>query len=308
MNRHAFGFVSFYKSSLRPISVVRYFNLRSFFSHMGGRKKEKQLPFPRHTKEGWITKKTVGVEGEDEWRVVGEEILSFPAHNVLVSMTGQLQICFILLWLCVCGNGRLPVNWSLWSLLSHWASMCCPSRSSFHFSLCCALQFLLRGLVGKCGSCLTPVVIFLFVIHLNQQIAILRRREGEKKEVKINLIQGSPVGRMTRATQRNDWYFRFCAGHKRGPGLFDLNHSIYSEKQFFLSFLHICTAYIISNSYLIHSHWYNSLSWTVFILGTYSGNMFSCLTATCWPAPNHGTYRCAWTEKRSHWFNIWSYD
>lgn len=154
------------------------------FPH-GRKEKRKAAAFPEPHKRGVKKqrgkRKTVGVEGEDEWRVAGEQILSFPAHNGLVSMTGQLQICFILSWLCVCGNGRLPVNWSLWRLLSRWASMCCPSRSSFHSTLCCALQFLLQCLVGKRGSCLSPVVIFLFVIHLNQQIAILRRREGEKK-------------------------------------------------------------------------------------------------------------------------------
>lgn len=96
-------------------------------------------------------------------------------------MTGQLQICFILSRLCVCSNGRLPVNWSLWRLLSRWASVCCPSHSSFRSTLCCVLQFLLPCLVRKRGSCLSPVVIFLFVINLNQQIAILGRRKGEKR-------------------------------------------------------------------------------------------------------------------------------
>lgn len=173
-------FVSFYKSSLRPISA---FNPRLFFSSHGRKEKRKAAAFPKTHKEG--VKKTQGEKEKRGWRwvesVVGEEILSFPVHNGLVSMTGQLQICFILSWLCVCGNGHSPVNWSLWRLLSRWASVCCPSRSSFRSTLCCALQFLLPSLVGKCGCCLSPVVIFLFVIHLKQQIAILGRQEGEKR-------------------------------------------------------------------------------------------------------------------------------
>lgn len=71
------------------------------FPH-GRKEKRKAAAFPKTHKRGVNNKKTVGVEGEDEWRVVGEEILSFPAHNVLVSMTGQLQICFYLIVaLCV---------------------------------------------------------------------------------------------------------------------------------------------------------------------------------------------------------------
>ncbi len=189
---------------------------------MGGKRKEKQLPFPSHTKEGWKNRKTAFVEGEDEWRVAGEEILSFPAHNGLVSMTGQLQICFILSRLCVCSNGRLPVNWSLWRLLSRRASVCCPSHSSFRSTL----------IVRSSSYCVPSEKAWILSLSSGdfplcnpseQANGNFREKEGWKKEGKINLIPGSPVGRMTWASQRNDWYFQFCARHKRGSSLFDRN-------------------------------------------------------------------------------------
>ncbi len=104
-----------------------------------------------------------------------------------------------------------------------------------------------------------------------------REKGGWKKEVKINLILGSPVGRMTWATQRNDWYFRFCAGHKRGSSLFDRNHSIYSEIIFSLSPSHLYCIYYLKFSPQAQSLVQQSLSWTVL-------KLFICLTGTCWPA------------------------
>jgi len=117
MNRQTLGFVSFLQKQFKAHFCCVLFQFSLFlFPHGTKGKKTSSCLSQATQKRGEKQRgkrKTVGVEGDGEWRVAGEEILSFPAHNGLVSMTGQLQICFILLWLCVCGNGRLPVNWSL---------------------------------------------------------------------------------------------------------------------------------------------------------------------------------------------------
>lgn len=104
----------FTKAEFKGIFVL--FQSLLFLFPYGRKEKRIAAAFPQPHKRGMKKaerKKCSCVEGEDEWRVAGLEILSFPVHKRLVSMTGQLQICFILSWLCVCGNGRLPVSWSL---------------------------------------------------------------------------------------------------------------------------------------------------------------------------------------------------
>ncbi len=117
----------------------------------------------------------------------------------------------------------------------------------------CALQFLLPCLVRKRGSCLSPVVIFLFVIHLNKQIAILGRRKGEKR--RENQFNPRESGGENDLSQSEKWLV-FSILCKTQKGIkFIRSQSI--PKSLFLFCLHICTVYIISNSHLKRSHWYN---------------------------------------------------
>ncbi len=116
------------------------------------------------------------------------------------------------------------------------------------------------------------------------------REEGRvKKGGKINLIPGSPVRRMTWASQRNDCYFRFCARHKRGSSY---SISIYSEILISLLPSHLYCIYYLKFSPQAQSLVQQSLSWTVV-------KWFGCLMylLACHPITAH-------TEKKNHWFQI----